>query len=136
MAKLVLTNPFISIAGNTVSDDFMSVAIDAGATAPESTTFGDAWSEFLAGGLKSWTMNGDRYQDFDAGEIDSILWPLLGTSVAIVFRPLVAARSANNPEFTGNAILTGLPIIGGSVGDAVVGNVTLQGSGALARATS
>lgn len=136
MAKLVLRNPHISIGGNDVSDDFMSVAIDAGATAPESTTFGDEWSEFLAGGLKNWTMNGDRYQDFAAGEIDSILWPLLGTSVAIVFRPTSGALSTSNPQFTGNAILTGLPIIGGSVGDAVVGNITLQGSGALARATS
>ena len=54
MAEFVLTDPFISIAGNDVSDHFTSVALPVEAETQEATAFGDEWRTRL-GGLKDWS---------------------------------------------------------------------------------
>ena len=43
MAEFVLTDPFISIGGNDVSDHFTSVALPVEAETQEATAFGDEW---------------------------------------------------------------------------------------------
>ena len=86
MAEFVLTDPFISLAGNDVSDHFTSVALPVEAETQEATAFGDEWRTRL-GGLKDWSATMDFNQDFEAGQIDALMWPLLGTSVAVVIRP-------------------------------------------------
>ena len=87
-------------------------------------------------GLKDWSISIDFNQDFGAGQLDSILWPLLGTKLAFLVRPDSAAVSTSNPEWTGMAILTGYPPLGNSVGDLADGSLSLEGAGELARATS
>ena len=54
MAEFVLTDPFISIAGTTMSDHFTSVALPVEAETQEATAFGDEWRTRL-GGLKDWS---------------------------------------------------------------------------------
>ena len=98
MAELVLTDPFISINGADVSDHFTSITLPAEAEVQESTGFGDGWRTRV-GGLKDWSASLDFNQDFDAGEIDSILWPLLGAAVALVVRPTSAVVSTGNPQY-------------------------------------
>ena len=41
---------------------------------------------------------------------------------------------ANNPQFTGNAILMSYPPLGNSVGELATGSITLEGNGPLVRA--
>ena len=135
MAELVLIDAHISLGGDVLSDHFTSVTLETTAEAQGLTAFGDEWMTRL-GGLKDWTVTADFNQDFAAGELDATLWPLLGTSVAVLIRPTSDARSTGNPEFSGNAILTSYPPLGNSVGEAAVGSVTLEGNGQLQRLTS
>ena len=50
--------------------------------------------------------------------------------------PDSAAVGANNPKYTGNAILMSYPPLGNSVGELATGSLTLEGNGPLARAVS
>ena len=133
MAEFVLTDPFISIGGNDVSDHFTSVALPVEAETQEATAFGDEWRTRL-GGLKDWSASLDFNQDFADGALDDLMWPLLGTNVALVIRPDAAAVGVNNPQFTGNAILMSYPPLGNSVGELATGSITLEGNGPLVRA--
>ena len=87
MAEFVLTDPFISIGGNDVSDHFTSVALPVEAETQEATAFGDDWRTRL-GGLKDWSASrSTSTRTSDAGQLDALMWPLVGTNVALVIRP-------------------------------------------------
>ena len=91
MAEFVLTDPFISIGGNDVSDHFTSVALPVEAETQEATAFGDEWRTRL-GGLKDWSASWTSTRTSPTGQLDDLMWPLLGTNVALVIRPDSAAR--------------------------------------------
>ena len=133
MAELVLTDPFISINGADVSDHFMSIALPAEAETIETTAFGGSWRTRV-GGLKDSSITMDFIQDFDAGQIDSILWPLLGgPAAALVIRGKSDAIGANNPEWRVSAILKSYPPLGTSVGELVTGSAAWDAAGPLTR---
>ena len=132
MAEFVLVDPFISIGGNDLSDHFTSVALPVEVDVQESTGFQPAGGyRTRVGGLKDWSATLDFNQDFDAGELDATLWPLLGTSQPVVIRGREAVLGANNPEWRGNAILSSYPPLGNSVGELATGSITLMGNGPL-----
>ena len=133
MAEFVLKDPYITFGANDVSDHFTSISLPVEAETQESTAFGDDWRTRV-GGLKDWSASLDFNQDFETGQLDALMWPLLGTSVAIEVRPGPGARSANNPAYFGNAILMSYPPLGNSVGELATGSLTLEGNGPLARA--
>ena len=135
MAEFVLKDPFVSIAGNDLSDHFTSISLPAEAETMEATAFGDSWRTRV-GGLKDWSATLDFNQDFDAGQLDSILWPLLGTNLALVVRPESDPVGAGNPQWSGNAILTSYPPLGNSVGELATGSITLEANGPLTRAVA
>ena len=135
MAEFVLKDPYITINTNDVSDHFTSISLPTEAETQESTAFGDDWRT-RAGGLKDWSASLDFNQDFDAGQLDDLMWPLLGTSVAIEVRPGPGARSPTNPAYFGNAILMSYPPLGNSVGELATGSLGLEGAGVLTRATT
>lgn len=92
--------------------------------------------EFLPG-LRNWTMTLTMRNDFAASQVDATLYPLVGAAAfAVIARPTSAVVGATNPEYTGNAILTNYDPFNASVGDLATTAPTLQGTGALARATS
>ena len=133
MAEKVLTATFFSINGNVLSDYFTSIDVPVEVDLQEATAFGDAWRTRV-GGLRDWSVSADYNQDYVAGGLDAVLWLLLGTSVPLIVRADSAARSAANPEWTGNAILSSYQPIQGSVGDLITGSISLMGNGPLARA--
>ena len=62
MAEFVLTDPFISIGGNDVSDHFTSIGLPVEAETQEATAFGDCpgetrrlRAEWDWSGLKDWS---------------------------------------------------------------------------------
>ena len=132
---MVLTDPFISINGADLSEHFTSILLPVEADLQESTSFGGSWRT-REGGLKDWSATLDFNQDFDAGEIDATLWPLIGVRLALVVRPTSAVVGVNNPQWSGNCILESYPPLGNSVGELATGSITLPGDGELTRATS
>jgi hypothetical protein len=136
MAKMVLTDAFVSISGNDVSDHVKSVSLNYAADMQDATAMGDGTHKRL-GGLKDWSMDVEFHQDFAAANLDSILFPLVGTSFTVIARPVKStAVGTGNPNYTGTAILESYKPLGGSVGDLAMCNITLQGNGTLSRATS
>jgi len=113
-----------------------SITLSAEADAPEDTAMGDDWRSFLSGGLKSASLDVTFNQDFAASGNDTVLWPLLGTSAAWLIRPTTAAVGATNPSFSGVAIITSYPPIGGTAGDKASATMTAVCKSTVARATA
>lgn len=138
MANIVLTDAFISIAANVLSSSSNSVSIDYSAAAQDDTAFGDTTKSNI-GGLKDWTIKVDINQDYANAAADSILFPLVGTTVAFEIRPTSAVVGTSNPKYTGTGLVTAYNPIGGKVGDKAAASITIVPGGAtptLTRATA
>jgi len=139
MANIILTDAFISVGGNVLSSFGNGVTLDYSVDTPDDTVWGDTTKSVMGGGLRDWSLKLDFNQDFAAGAIDSILWPLIGTAVAFEIRPSSAAVSASNPKYTGTGILGGYSPLSGKPGDKAAISVSLKPGGAtpnLTRATA
>jgi len=95
----------------------------------------DGWKEVL-GGLKSGSLKINFFQDYAAGAIDSIIWPLLGTVVTFFVRPTTSVVGASNPQYSGNILISGWAPVEGSVGDEGTASVTYNTSGEVTRAVA
>lgn len=133
MAKMVLLAEFISINSNDLSAYASSCEVAAEVDDQDATTFASGgWKEVL-GGLKSASAKIKFKQDFDAGALDDIMWPLFGAVVPFEVRPSSAARSASNPAYTGNLLIKQWTPISGDVGSIAEVDVEFPTSGAMAR---
>ena len=136
MGTLVLTDVSLTVGGTDLSDHIKSCTIDYGADEVEDTNMGDSTHIFKAGTLKTWGMQVEFAQDYDASKVDATCFPAVGTSVALVAKPTSGAVSATNPSYSGNAILTAYNPIAGSVGELAMAPCTFVPAGDLTRATS
>lgn len=135
MATRVLSNAYLLIASVDLSAHGVSVRVNYEADAVEDSAFGDATRNFIAG-VKRWSAEVEFNGDDAAGAVSATLFSLVGTSVAIEFRPDTGAVAVGNPKYTGSAILTSFPPLGGGYGDLNKQSCSLQGTGTLTRATS
>lgn len=135
MAKTVLTDAFVSIGGNDISCNVRTVTLNYAAEEVDDTTMCDDTRTNL-GGLKTWSLDLEVANDFAASQIDSIMFPLVGTQVAVKFRPTSAAKGPNNPEYTGTGMLSSYNPVGQSVGDLATAPITIVSAGTLARAVA
>lgn len=136
MAAFVLTDAYIALNGSDRSAYIKQVALNVETAEQDVTDFADAgWTVPIAG-LKSGSLALTFNQDVAASQIDSIMWPLLGTTVSFEVRATNASVGASNPKYTGNILVTSWNPITGSVGDVAEVSVTYPISGAVTRATS
>lgn len=135
MAKFIATDYKVTINGGTVSSSLASVELPIEIDEQETTSFGSEWRTRIAG-LKSGSITLEFHQDFAAGAIDSILWPLLGTNATVVVTPTSTAVSPSNPSFTGTFLVTQYTPYASTVGDLATVSVTWPLTGALTRATA
>lgn len=135
MAELTLTDAYLSVASNDVSSWVTSITISQSGNIQENTAMGATFITRI-GGLQDWSVSVEFNQDYAASNLDSILSPLVNTSVALVIRPTSGAVSTSNPEWTGNAFLESYEPIAGAVGDVATAPVNFVGNGALSRATA
>ena len=135
MAVMCLTAEYVSLAGNDLKAFCKKAEVTVDVADEDVTNFASlGWKEVI-GGLKSGTLAMEFNDDFATSQLDSILWPLLGTVVAFEVRPTQSAASAGNPKFTGNVLINGHGF-GGDVGSVAAKSVSYPTSGAVARATS
>lgn len=119
MAKTVLLNCYISIAGVDVSNHVTSVEVSYKRAAVDSTNFSGGGNKEAVPGLKSDQFTIDVQQDFSAASINAILEPLYqsGDQFEVEVRPSQDAVSATNPKFTANVSLFEYQPLTGKVGD-------------------
>jgi hypothetical protein len=135
MAELVFLTPQVLLDAVDLSDHLKSATLTYTADSPEFTASGDGTREYL-GGLKQWSVSLEFNQDYAANEVDITLFSIVGTVVALELKADDAATDVTNPSFEGNVVVTSYQPLGGSIGDAVMAPVSLQGSGTLTRASS
>ncbi|GLZ36213.1 hypothetical protein Lesp02_84000 [Lentzea sp. NBRC 105346] len=136
MAIMVLTASYLSLAGTNVSDHTKKIELAAEVDEKDVTTFASlGWVE-VKGGLKKGSLAATFLQDVAAGQIDSMMWPLLGTNIAFEVRLDNAAVGASNPKYTGSVLVKKWTPIAGAPGDVAEVDVEYPTSGAITRATA
>ena len=83
MAKQIISNPVIVLAGGTVSSSARQATISVEADDVETTNFGGSgWRERI-GGLKGGTVDIEWLQDYAAGGIDATAYALVGSTASM-----------------------------------------------------
>ena len=135
MTEFILTDAFSLIGTSDISDHVKGLTTDMSADAEEITAFGDEWRKRLAG-LKDASGSLEGYQDFASGQIDSVLWPMVGTKQDLEHRPTSASRSNNNPAYVIPIIVTGYSPFGQSVGEVAMWTLSWELADEVQRRTS
>lgn len=135
MAQIVLTDVSVVVNSVDLSDHVQSVTLNYDVDAVEITAMSDG-SRKYTGGLKNITATVDFQQDFAASEVNATVFPLVGTTTTVVFKPTSATVGASNPTYTiADTYVASHQVLAGSVGDLSVTSVEFQG-GTLTEATS
>jgi hypothetical protein len=135
MAKFYAQDYKITVGTAILSDDIASVTLDITADEVETTAFGSTYRTRI-GGLKDASVSLDFHQDFGAGSVDSLLFPLMGSTVAVKIAPTSGTVSATNPEYRFTALVTQYQPFAGAVGDLATLSVTWPVSGEVVRGTA
>jgi hypothetical protein len=135
MAKLVLTNPSITIGGIDLSDHINNVTIDTKYDIVETTAFGDTAKKRVAG-LADNSISLDFMQDYGSSSVEATIYPLLGTAAAIVIKPVAGTTTATNPQYTVSAVVSEWQPLKGQIGALATASVTWPVSGAITKVTS
>jgi hypothetical protein len=135
MAKLVLTNPSITIGSTDLSSYITSVTLDTKYDIVETTSFGSTAKTRVAG-LADNSVTLDFLQDFSASAVEATIYPLLGTSTSIVIKPVATTTTTTNPQYTVSAIVSEWSPLKGGIGQLATASVTWPVSGTIAKATS
>lgn len=136
MAAFALTDGYVALNGTDRSSYIKSIALNIEANELDQTDFADAgWMVPLAG-LRSGTVAIGFNQDVAASAIDSIMWPLMWTTVTFEVRATNAAVGTSNPKYTGSILLKQWTPLDGGVGDLAEMTLTFPTSGVITRATA
>lgn len=140
MAKtLVLKNTFLSVGGTDISAYIKSATLTGEYDKVDDVAMGDAVHHNVKG-LGNWSIEVECKQSFNAGELDSILWPLFTSedAFAVVTKPNGATTGTSNPKWTGQGHIFAYPPIQGAVGEGAKTSFTIEpGDGSMiVRATA
>ena len=134
MPRLVLTNAFISVGGVDLSDLVASVTLNSTFDVIETTAFSSTAAKTRVAGLADNSISLEFHQDYATGEVEQTIYPLLGTSAAVIVKPNGASTSAFNPSYTCNAIISEWTPLNGAVGELATASVTWPVTGAITKA--
>ena len=135
MAEFQLNNASITINSVDLSTYVTSVTLSQSADSLETTAMGDTARTFIAG-LTNGTIDIDFNADFAASKTEATIYPLVGTTTAVVVKPVAASVSATNPSYTFNVIVNEWDTLNGSIGELATHSVSWQIAGAITTATS
>lgn len=139
MPIVVLTDAFVQISGQTLSDHIRKVTVQMNSDDVDISAMGGT-SHVHAPGLRDDRMTFDLYTDYDPNKTDAVISALQGVAAGgtIVVKPSSATVSATNPTYT----MVGFPVsyspIDGEVGAASLTTVEFVPSlgGKIVRATA
>jgi hypothetical protein len=137
MARLVLTNVEVTIAGVSLADHIASVTLGSTYDVLDTTAFAggnvpQAARERIAG-LVDNSVTLEFHQDFAAGEVEATIYPLLGTVAQVKVQPVNAAISATNPEYIFDALISEWTPLNGAVGELATASVTWPITGQIVK---
>ncbi len=135
MARIVLTNASITFASTDISSYVSSVTLSTSLDVVDTTSFGNTARTRVAG-LADNQVTIEFFQDFASGALESLIYPTIGTSAAVVVKPVAGSTTATNPSYSFNALVSEWQPLSGAVGELATASVTWPISGAITKATS
>jgi hypothetical protein len=135
MARIVLTNASVTFASTDVSSYVSSITLSTSLDVVDTTSFGNT-SRTRVAGLADNQVTIEFFQDFGSGLLESIVYPTIGTSAAMVIKPVAGTTTATNPQYSFNALVAEWQPLSGAVGELATASVTWPISGAITKATS
>jgi hypothetical protein len=135
MARIVLTNASVTFASTDVSSYVSSITLSTSLDVVDTTSFGNTARTRVAG-LADNQVTVEFFQDFGSGLLESIIYPTIGTSAAMVIKPVAGSTTATNPSYSFNALVSEWQPLSGAVGELATASVTWPISGAITKATS
>ena len=135
MSKLVLTNAYVKIGSVDLSDHIASISLATTYDIIETTQFGNTAKTRIAG-LADNSVTFEFHQDFQAGSVESTIYPLLGTAIACEVKPVNAATSSSNPKYSFSVLISEWTPLNGAVGDLATASVSWPISGVITKSIS
>jgi hypothetical protein len=135
LAKFYAQDYKVTIGTTVLSSSIASVTLDISTDEIETTSFGNTYRTRI-GGLKDGSVSFDFHQDFGAGAVDALLFPLMGSTVAVAIAPTSGTITATNPEYRFTALVTQYQPFAGSVGDLSTLSVTWPTASEIVRGTA
>ena len=135
MARIVLTNASVTFASTDISSFVSSVTLSTSLDVVDTTSFGNTARTRVAG-LADNQITVEFFQDFASGQLESVVFPTIGTSAAMVIKPVAGSTTATNPSYSFNALVSEWQPLSGAVGELATASVTWPISGAITKATS
>ena len=135
MARLVLTNAYITINAVNLSDHIASVTLTTNDDVVETTAFGSTARTRVAG-LGDNSVAIEFHQDYAAASVEATIYPLLGTATAVVVKPNGSTTAADNPAYSFDALVSEWTPLNGAVGEHATASVTWPISGEVTKAVS
>ena len=135
MARIVLTNASITFASTDISSYVSSVTLSTSLDVVDTTSFGNTARTRVAG-LADNQVTIEFFQDFGSGLLESIIYPTIGTSAAMIIKPVPGSTTATNPQYSFNALVSEWQPLSGAVGELATASVTWPVSGEITKATS
>jgi hypothetical protein len=134
MAAIVLKDASITINAVDLSSLSNNVEIVYEIESVEVTAFGGNRS--FVGGLQNNSVTVEIMQDFAATKTEATIFPLVGTTTTLVFKPTTSAVGATNPSYTiTGAYLASHTPISATVGELAMTSLTFTG-GTLVKAVA
>ena len=132
--SIVFRNAYVWVNSTDLSAQIAEVTLNYGSEMLDRTAMGDT-TRNRRGGLYEWSVEMRAHQSYTAS-VDSVLFPLVGTSADIEIRPQNACSTATNPRYTGVGCLEKYTPISGAVGTLLPAPATFQSAGALSRSVA
>ena len=136
MARLVLTNAYISVGGVDLSDLVASVTLNSTFDVVETTAFSSTAAKTRLTGLADNSIALEFHQDYATSEVEQTIYPLLGTVATVIVKPNGATTGAQNPSYTCSAVISEWTPLNGSVGELATASVTWPVTGAITKAVA
>jgi len=135
LAKFYAQDYKVTVGTTILSDSIASVTLDITTDEVETTAFGSSYRTRI-GGLKDASVSLDFHQDFGAGAVDALLFPLMGSTVAVKIAPTSGTVTATNPEYRFDALVTQYQPFANAIGDLASLSITWPVSGEVVRGTA
>lgn len=132
---IVITNANVSIGGVDLSSHITKVTLSTTRAEIETTTFGNTAQRRVAG-LADNSVAIDFNQDFAAASVETTLYPLIGSTAAVIVKPNGTATGTANPSYTFSALVTEWMPLDAQVGELASASITWPIDGTIAKATA
>lgn len=140
MARLVLTNAYVTINGVNLSDHIASITLTTTDDVVDTTAFSSTAARTRVAGLADNSVALEFHQDYAASSVEATInaagSSLVGTTTAVVVKPNGSTTAADNPSYSFTALVSEWTPLGGAVGELATVSVTWPISGAITKAVS